>query len=339
MMKRLESMNIKFDEVLQHYFCEAKYVLEAVPFGLTNTTQVLEMNGQKYIVRIYNKYMKTIDSIELETQVTTFLDGRHLSFQVPVFLHTLSGENFVVLNDGSLAAVTNFIEGSIPPLSDLKKAKHFGRLVGTFSSEMSKLQTKKDGYYGISFSKIYDIHPLANRQSIKTFFENSPFELSDEMYSFYQRMITDVETSNLSLEVLPSQLVHHDLLIYNLLSRDDEIIGVLDFDFMGMDVAFMELAISFNHMIQESEGALDMIEAFLQGYSTERKHSTLEINYLPLLTQIYFIAVLHFYIGQHYGGVTIEQNFNFMLNQFERNINWLHKHDLKIQELFHRYLV
>ncbi|NUU79849.1 phosphotransferase [Paenibacillus xylanilyticus] len=332
-------MNCKFDEVIQHYFEDTEYTLRAVPFGLTNSTKVLEINGQRFVVRIYNRHIKTIEGIELESQVTALLAGAHTSFQVPNFLNTREGEKYVVLRDGSLAAITTFLEGKLPQLSDLERAKKFGSLVGEFSSEISVFPMEKNVYRGTSFTKMYEIHPLANRQSIRAFFASIPFEISEELFTFYQTMITDMENSNLDLEVLPQQFVHHDLLIYNLLAQLDEITGVLDFDFIGMDAAFMEVVISFNHMIQESGGSLEMMEAFLQGYSVKRKHSALEISYLPLLTQIYFIAVLHFYIGQYYAGATIEYNFAYMLNQFERNMNWLEKHDSKVKQLLHKYLV
>jgi homoserine kinase type II len=339
MMKRRESMNIRFDEIISHYFEDTEYTLGAVPFGLTNTTKILEIQGQRFIVRIYNRHLKTIDGIELECKVTAFLESTHSSFQIPLFHSAIDGQNYLLLEDGMLAAITTFLEGTVPQLSSVDKSKKFGQLVGEFSTRMQEFPIGKQVYSGISFIKMYDIHPLANRQSIKVFYENLPFELSVSKVTFYQKMITGIESSNLQLEVLPQQLVHHDLLIYNLLAQNEEITGVLDFDFMGVDAAFMEFTISFNHVIQESQGSVGMIESFLQGYGSERKHSALEFSYLPLLTQIYYIAVLHFYIGQHYAGATIEHNFTFMIEQFERNMNWLEKHNLKIQELLNKYLV
>lgn len=339
MMKRRKSMNIRFDEIIFHYFEDTEYTLEAVPFGLTNTTKILEIHGQRFIVRIYNRHLKTIDGIELECEVTAFLESTPSSFQVPRFHRTIDGQNYLILEDGTLAAITTFLEGTVPQLSSVDKSKKFGQLVGEFSTRMQGFPIGKQAYRGVSFTKMYEIHPLATRQSIKSFYENLPFALSVSKVAFYQRMITEIESSELHLEMLPQQLVHHDLLIYNLLTQNEEITGVLDFDFMGMDAAFMEFTISFNHVVQESQGSMEMIGSFIQGYGRERKHSLLEFVYLPLLTKIYYIAVLHFYIGQHYAGATIEHNFTFMIEQFERNMNWLEKHNLRIQELLNIYLV
>jgi len=332
-------MNCKFDEVIRQYFKEAEYTLDAVPFGLTNTTKIIDINGQRFIVRIYNSHIKTIDGLKLESRVTAFLHKAQASFEVPIFLHTYDGKDYVVMRDGSLAAMTTFLEGKLPQLSDMDTAEKFGKLVGDFSFRMSEFPMKKNTYAGISFHKMYNIHPLANRDSVISFFADMPFGLTEQRYTFYQTMITEIENSHLVLEVLPQQLVHHDLLIYNLLGQSGEITGVLDFDFIGIDAAFMELMISLNHIIQESSGSLDLMEAFLQGYGNVRKHSSIEFGYLRLLTQIYFVAVLHFYIGQHYAGAAIESPFRFMIDQFERNISWLAEHDVHIQQLLHKYVM
>ncbi|WP_372631568.1 phosphotransferase [Cohnella sp.] len=125
------------------------------------------------------------------------------------------------------------------------------------------------------------------------------------------------------LEKLPKQFVHHDLLVFNLLAHENKIKGVLDFDFISLDVSFMEFAICLNHVLQMSNGSLEMAEAYIRGYAKYRKGSSEEITYLQLLTQIYHIAVLHIYIGQHYSGVNVEQNFNYILNQFKTRNDWL----------------
>ncbi|MEK3885647.1 phosphotransferase [Paenibacillus sp. PL2-23] len=64
------------------------------------------------------------------------------------------------------------------------------------------------------------------------------------------------------LEKLPKQLVHHDLLVFNLLAHENKIKGVLDFDFISLDVSFMEFAICLNHVLQMSNGSLEMAEAY-----------------------------------------------------------------------------
>ncbi|WP_461671258.1 phosphotransferase, partial [Mycobacterium tuberculosis] len=146
-------------------------------------------------------------------------------------------------------------------------------------------------------------------------------------------MILLIENSIHLLEKLPKQFVHHDLLVFNLLAHENKIKGVLDFDFISLDVSFIEFAICLNHVLQMSNGSLEMAEAYIKGYSKYRKGSSEEITYLQLLTQIYHIAVLHIYIGQHYSGVDVEQHFNFILDQFKTRNEWLTDFNTPLQRL------
>ncbi|MDR6726740.1 Ser/Thr protein kinase RdoA (MazF antagonist) [Paenibacillus amylolyticus] len=332
-------MNTPFETLICAYFNHVEYNITDVPFGQTNTTKILEIDGHQYIMRIYNKYTKSIEGIELESEITTTLDNNVDMFEVPIFLRTLNNAKYIELEEGSLGAVTTFLQGAVPQIMSAEQAREFGRLVGGFSARVREFSVDNHIYRGTSFTKMYDIHPLATSQSIRSFLENPPFPISRKLLAFYRDMIEAVEGSGQTLEVLPHQFVHHDLLIYNLLAQNNKVTGVLDFDFISWDVAFMECTISLNHLIHESEGSFEMIESFLTGYSSERKHSSQEIEHLMLLTQIYYISVLHFYIGQHYAGITVEHNFIFILQQLERNIQWLHQNEYQLQTLLYEHLV
>lgn len=332
-------MQTSIDELVHYYFNDPSYEIESVPFGLTNLTKIVKINSDKYVARIYNRHTKSIQSIELESRITSFLNNKNLSFQVPIFLHTLSGDEYIQLSDGSLGAIVSFLEGNVPDLTEKQQALEFGRVVGQISSVMGKYPKGLLEYQGKSFVDIYGLHPLANRDAITSFIEKAPFHISEAHLNFYQVMVSSVEESIDLLKELPRQLVHHDLLIFNLLYQDNKICGVLDFDFVSLDISFIEFAICLNHILQMSNGSLEMTEAFIKGYAIFRKGSLQEFRYINLMTQIYHIAVLHIYIGQHYSGINIEQNFNYILNQFHTRINWLNEHDTSIQKLLETYLL
>lgn len=335
-------MQDKVEGLIHYYFKDApNYSAESVPFGLTNLTKIIKINGRKYVIRIYNRFTKSIPSIELESKITSYLSHQNLSFQVPVFIRTSSGDDYVRFSDGTLGAMVSFLEGHAPDLSEVHHADEFGRIVGEITSALGKY-ADADGsltYYGITFSNIYGIHPLADIPSVKSFFEEPPFHIPGGDVAFYREMILSVEKSIDLLEKLPKQFVHHDLLVFNLLAHDNKIKGVLDFDFISHDVSFMEFAICLNHVLQMSNGSLEMAEAFIKGYAEYRKGSSQEFTHLQLLTQIYHIAVLHIYIGQHYSGVNVEQNFNYILNQFKTRNEWLTDYSSPLQRLLESYLL
>ncbi|KRE61947.1 phosphotransferase [Paenibacillus sp. Soil750] len=331
-------MQEKIDEIVRKYFKNSVYAIELVPFGLTNLTKILTINDQKYVIRIYNRHTKNKESIKFEVKITSYLSKQSLSFVVPVFLDTDEGEKYVHLSDGTLGAIVSFIEGTVPELSNVQQATEFGCVVGEISSALSQYEAELK-YEGISFLEIYALHPLADYHAVASFIKDPPFAIPQSAITFYKEMVSSVEQSKHELLELSKQLVHHDLLIYNLLSKENRIHGVLDFDFTSFDVSFMEFTISLNHVLQLTNGSWDQVERFIKGYSQFRQCTHQEMNQLQLLTQIYHIAVLHIYIGQHYSGQNIEQNFKYILNQFLTRNDWLNKQRTPLKQLFEKYLL
>lgn len=326
------------DEIVRNYFEDSVYDIEPVPFGLTNLTKILIMNDQKYVIRNYNRHTKNVESIKFEAQITSCLSKQNLSFVVPVFLNTNEGEHYVHLSDGTLGAIVSFIEGAVPEVSSVQQATEFGSIVGEVSLALSQC-TVDCKFGGVPFTEFYSLHPLADYDAVTSFIKAPPFEISQTALNFYTEMLSFVEQNKLDLMELPKQLVHHDVLIYNLLSKENKIQGVLDFDFTSLDISFMEFTISLNHIIELTNGSWDMTEAFIKGYSQFRKCTYQEMNQLQLLTQIYHIAVLHIYIGQYYSGKNIEQIFNYILSQFQSRNHWLNKHRSSIKKLIEDYIL
>lgn len=333
-------MEDKIQELLSYYFKDhSQFKMEPVPFGLTNLTRVIEVNDVKYIARIYNRHTKSIESLELEARITSYLNHANLSFQVPAFISTNAGEEYVQLPDGTLGAIVAYIEGSAPPLTEESHASEFGRVVGEISLVLSTVATEKLAYKGQAFSNIYRLHPLADQDAVLTFLAQPPFPIHDRDRAFYSEMAASIQAAEPLLNELPWQLVHHDLLIFNLLARDHHICGVLDFDFIAMDARCMELAISLNHVLQQTDGSWRMLEAFVKSYSVFCKSSSQEIAQLRYMTRVYHIALLHIYIGQHYAGVDIRANFSYILNQFRDRDSWLNEHEKPLKTMLESYLL
>lgn len=331
-------MHNQIDELVLNYFVEANYEMDSVPFGLTNLTKIVRINGQKYVLRIYNQHTKHVEGIELESRITSFLAKNELDFQVPEFVPTLTGNEYVQLSDGSLGAIVTFLEGTNHELASVEEAAEFGRVVGEMSQALQLYEISQLDYHGIAFSEMYRLHPLADHRAVSAFMANPPFLIPKESVDFYCNSIAFINQNISQLSELPVQLVHHDLLIFNLLSQNKRISGVLDFDFLSVDTGFMEFAICLNHILQMTNGSMEMTEAYVRSYSLYRKHSLLEIEQLRTLTQLYHLAVLHIYIGQHYAGTDVQPNFTYIMNQFIRRDSWLYDHSETMRRMLIAYL-
>ncbi|MWC29746.1 phosphotransferase enzyme family protein [Paenibacillus sp. MMS18-CY102] len=333
-------MKTKWDELLGQYFDGvAGYVMEPVPFGLTNDTKVVTVDGRKFIARLYNVHLKDLPAMKLEAGITSYLVSRQLSFQVPQFVETLNAKPYVEFPDGTLGAVTAFLEGAVYELSGVEQAYELGRVVGELSAALGDSDTDSYAYRGKPFTDLYGIHPLANSEAVHAFMKEPPFAIPEEDFNFYQQMLEFAEGESSALDQLPKQFVHHDVLVFNLLAVDNRIHAVLDFDLMSQDIAFLEFAISFNHVLQMSNGSLDMAAAFVKGYSEFRAATREEIAQLLLLTRFYHLAVLHIYIGQHYAGHHVEPYFTYIMQQYRTRDAWLNEHMPLVEEMLRSSLL
>ncbi|WP_337100669.1 phosphotransferase enzyme family protein [Paenibacillus sp. YIM B09110] len=317
----------------QYFHDRAK--IETVPFGLTNTTGFVSINNQKFVIRKYDSYLKSIASLSLEISVTSFLKNRGLTFDIPGFLPTLGEEAYVILPDGALGVCNTYIEGAAPIISTPRDAEMLGLVVGEMSSRLSEyVRPKELQYGGVPFTDLYGIHPLIDQEEVESFWNSPPFPISVEQKQVYDQSIASVKENLEEIMSLPRQLVHHDLLIFNLLATDQVITGVLDFDFLSVDIAFLEFSISFNHVLQLSGGSLDMAVAFVEGYSAFRTFTTDEFRQLRLLTRLYHVAVLHIYIGQYLSGKDVSLAFTHMVNQLIERDSWLGSNAGKLERMF-----
>lgn len=321
-------MSHALQSIMQAYFPEEQPTIEPVPFGLTNTTWFVKVNGHTYVARHYDRYTKSLPSLDLEIEVTLFLLQSNLSFRIPSFLPTKDGDLYVTLSDGSLGAVVSFIEGTAPLIQIQADALAFGRVVGELSARLGEYERQESmAYAGTPFTDLYHLHPLATPKEIAAFWEQPPFPLTDQQKQTYNEVLTDVMAQLDTLLSLPRQLVHHDVLVFNLLSVERRITGVLDFDFLALDISSLEFAISLNHVLQISGGSLEMATAFINGYAAFRSCSTEELSHLRSLTRLYHIAVLHIYIGQYRAGKENATAFAYIANQLIERDRWLAEHE------------
>ncbi|MFX3633135.1 MAG: phosphotransferase enzyme family protein [Candidatus Pristimantibacillus sp.] len=320
--------------IIEHYFPLEIVNTEPVPFGLTNTTCFVTVKDQRYVARHYDRYTKSVESLHLEMEVTSFLLHSTLSFHIPSFLSTQNGDLSVTLSDGTMGVVVSYIQGTVPPLQTPNDAHLFSRVVGEVSTRLSEYERPMDiKYDGIPFTDLYRLHPLASVESIASFWERPPFPVTDEQQHYYNEALISVETNYEALLSLPRQLVHHDLLVFNLLSVERSITGVLDFDFLAVDISFLEFVISLNHVLQMSGGSLEMAAAFIEGYAVFRTCSSEELRQLRTLTRLYHIAVLHIYIGQYGAGKNNSKAFAYIANQLIERDNWLEHNEGHLEGL------
>ncbi|WP_019419126.1 phosphotransferase [Paenibacillus sp. OSY-SE] len=320
-------------ELITYYFNEAVENIESLPFGLTNYSQVLTVNNNKYVARIYDNHSKNLEKLKFEIELTTFLEQNNLPFKLPGFLIAKTGDRFIELSNGQFGSVVRFIEGEVPDLTQVSDVKEYGKTVGEISVAFKKF--KSDVLMQeIKFYKIYNLHQLSNERSVKRFIDQPPFEIESNQLSILIDSLQAVQRNESIIDNLPKQIVHHDILIFNLLidNQTRKMSGVLDFDFASYDVRALELAICINHLLQFDNDSLANLKLFLDEYSQYMTLTEEEIKWIPFLMQMYYVSLICIYIGQYYSGREIEEYFRFILNQLVIRKQWIEQNEYEFIE-------
>ncbi|MDT0122413.1 phosphotransferase [Paenibacillus sp. RRE4] len=207
--------------------------------------------------------------------------------------------------------------------------KNVGELSVAFNKFKSDLLMQEFKFY-----KIFNLHPLSNERSVKRFFDQPPFEIESNQLSILLNSLQTVQRNESNVDDLPKQIIHHDILIFNLLidNQTRKMSGVLDFDFASHDVRALELAICINHLLQFDDGSLLNLELFLDEYSQHMRLTDEEIKWIPFLMQMYYVSLICIYIGQYYSGREIEEYFRFILNQLVIRKQWIEQNECEFIE-------
>ncbi|GIO96147.1 hypothetical protein J14TS5_12330 [Paenibacillus lautus] len=328
-----------FLELLQHYFHGPVHSIETVPFGMTNDSRIVVMSQGKYVARIYNRHTKNEERLRFEVELTAYLERCSLSFDVPGFVASKDDAKYVVLSEDSLGSLTRFIEGEIPKLSRTSDVISYGRTVGEISYALQQFEPDSVDAVcpAIAFHDFYNLHSLSNQTKINEFLTCPPFQIDAEQIAVLQGYYESGFNHAAELNVLPKQIVHHDILVFNLLidPQSREMSGVLDFDFAAKDIRIWELSICLNHLLQHEDQTLTKVELFLDEYRKYMRLTRAEIQWIPYIMQLYYVSLLSIYIGQHLAGRNIASYFHLMLKQLRIRREWMERNQHKFVELLY----
>lgn len=108
---------------------------------------------------------------------------------------------------------------------------------------------------------------------------------------------------------LPRALIHADLFRDNVLFRDEELAGIVDFYGAGTDCLILDLAIAVNDWCLNAEGLVDDEKrtVFLRAYEHERRLSALERTHFVQALQL---AATCFWLSRLEGQIQASQGSN-----------------------------
>ncbi|MCK4553860.1 homoserine kinase [Candidatus Parcubacteria bacterium] len=269
------------------FFLTEKYninakVVKKIECGVLNSNYIIKSDGgEKYIFRIY--HFKTREQVKFEVEILEYLKDKN--FPCPRLRPSITGEFIKVFND-SPCIVYKYLEGENIKIVTPELIKQIGELEGKMHYLLKDFRPSID-------KPTWEPEELKilvrdNREMML----NSKFERPEELMDFVQSELGKYSFP----KELPVGVTHQDIKPENIIIKDDDVVGIIDFDnsYVGAFLHDITTTIIWSCFTGEKLNK-ELLNAFLSGYEKERKLTDLEKKYL--MDGIKFRLVREVFIG------------------------------------------
>lgn len=286
-MKKVEDKQFKptsnlLDKIFQQY--GLNYVsYKLATSGIENTTLIVETTNNKYVLRVYRQAKKSTNDIIQEVEYTQYLRSNGIS--VPKVIKNSKNKYVTEFEENSTIwqlILMEFIDGEHPTEYSHELLKEIANVQATMHILSSKYLSQGDE----------ELSELVEDYFIKQINTN---QIQDaRLKQFLNRAIN----FNLKLDKnLPKGYCHLDYDIDNIMSKNNKIAAILDFDDLAFAPFVVCLAYTLWHVLY-SNGETKMY-GYLAEYERFRKLNDLEKSYMYkiILFRHYVISSLKILIG------------------------------------------
>jgi homoserine kinase type II len=227
--------------------------------GIINTNYVVGTRGGNYLLRVYNE-QRDLDGIEFEVSVLSHLSGCGFRVQRPVA--DRGGSLIGRLRDRRFALLT-FIEGEV-----LAREAIDARVCEQIGTALADMQTLLDGFTPAGRKPDADYPLICELAELNI----------GRLRALGPAAAAGVEADWRDVEPLfrdcpfPRGVVHADIYYQNVIVRDGELVGIIDFDDAYFGVLLYDLALVVMEFAIKEEGKMDfsLAEPVLRSYLAKR---------------------------------------------------------------------
>ena len=248
--------------------------------GYENSNYQIKTNSDKYIFKTYKFNLELLDLINGENETLLFLQNSE-NKKYPKPIPFFDGSHIKILTiDGEkkICRMLTFLDGEF--LGDTKPTKKLFQSFGSFLAETDiNLQNLSNyiikarqwewdiQYLDLNKKFINDIPDAKDRNTVKYFFQQ------------FEEIVRPV------LPYLRKQIIHNDANEWNVLSKNGEVSGFIDFGDLAHSLLINELAIAITYACYDKENPLEWASTILKSY-----HSKLPIEENEIKVLYYLIA-------------------------------------------------
>ncbi|WP_426447415.1 phosphotransferase [Paenibacillus sp. S-38] len=334
----------RIGSILAGYFENPSWIVEEKESGVNNTTRYIRMDGELYVLRIYENHADE-QKAAFEHAVLHALGGAGLPFAVPQPCLSREGGTYVYSADGKLAVLFRYIEGERARLDVPEVARSAGEAVGQLTAALQQVRIPDAPAYE-PYYDIYNVHPLVSRKVLWDWLDEMGGTGMGEAAECVRTALTALEQSLPELLRLPVQLVHSDIVYGNMLASGDEITAVLDFEFVTPDWRAMELGVFLAELFppdslgspEAEEACWQAAERALEGYGRAAALTEAELQALPQLVLLRRLVLVPHFLGRSLAGVEAGDRAAYYLAGFAKIQRLIAEQGLRLTALAERYI-
>ena len=250
----------------------------AISAGITNTNYYLDTDRNQFVLTLYEHHNE--EELKYILGLQQHLSNKEVSCSYPI----VDRQNccFSPLHNRP-AAINHRVYGEVEPAPGLEHCLLVGR-------ELARFHLAGQDYAG------YRPNPRgfdwwsAMRSQLGHRMSTSELRLLDQNLNDYV---------GASLVGLPEGPIHADLFHDNVLYHQQDLAGIIDFDYACNDYFIFDIAVVLNDWCAASDGQLgnDRVQSLLAGYQQVRTLLDQENQILPLMLRV---AALRFWLSRLY---------------------------------------
>lgn len=268
----------RLDHFLRRYDLGRARSLQPIAAGITNTNYYLDTDAGSYVLTLYEHHGD--DELAYMLGLQQHLAARGVRCAAPV--SDRRGEYFSHLSQRP-AAIIERLPGVVVDAPEERHCARVGAELARFHLAGADFERRRDNPRGSEWL-------LAMSDLLSG-------SLSQQQRELFENTLDDLQSCD--AEALPRGAVHADLFHDNALFVDNELSGIVDFDYACHDSLVFDIAVMINDWCIDSVGELrpPLVDAVLGAYQRHRRLEGEEIAALPLMLRL---GALRFWISRLY---------------------------------------
>ncbi len=242
--------------VYQHFGIQASSIKKMD--GYESHNFLIETNNQKYVFKLYEDASEIAPQILAESEILDVLNQENQSFYPRPILS--KNKNWVVpIENDYCVRLLSFLEGTFLAEADQTPAllQDFGR----FLANMDKVLLHKRNIAIEARSIDWDLkNCLDNQRFLKDIEDPNKRKIVEYFFLQFKEKVQP------HFFDLRKSIIHNDANDWNVLTKDEKIVGIIDFGDMVYSALIHNLAIAFMYIMMDKEypiqAALPMLKAY-----------------------------------------------------------------------------